>query len=493
MNYKKCFFTAFVLLIGLQIFNSCAPASEKEALVFYCAAGMKPPIEKLAKEYEEKFGTRIEIQYGGSGTLLSGLRVAKSGDLYLAADESYMAEAAKQNLIVETQPLAMLTPVIAVKKGNPKNISGIQGLLKENISFALANPGAASIGKQTKMILEEHDLWEPVRAAVTVLKPTVNEVANDIHIGSVDAGIIWDATANQYENIEIVPNELLEKYKKKVTVGVLNSTEKPTEALKFLRYLSSKEFGNPTFQAMGFEAISGDHWEEKPTILLFSGGVNRMAVEKTIQEFEIREGVDVERVYNGCGILVSQINSGQRPDAYLTCDISFMDQVQDKFMDITDISNTKILIAVKKDNPKGIKDLNDLTESDIRIGVCNPEQSALGALTKRLLEPSGIWEKIQPNIYVQTPTADLLVNQLRTGSLDAVIVYEANISQVRDKLTIISIDDPHAMAFQNYGIGENSEYYWLLSRLLKSITSDASKENFLTHGFSWEYKGNDDL
>jgi ABC-type molybdate transport system substrate-binding protein len=244
---------------------------------------------------------------------------------------------------------------------------------------------------------------------------------------------------------------------------------------------------------MGFEAISGDHWEEKPTILLFSGGVNRMAVEKTIQEFEIREGVDVERVYNGCGILVSQINSGQRPDAYLTCDISFMDQVQDKFMDITDISNTKILIAVKKDNPKGVKDLNDLTESDIRIGVCNPEQSALGALTKRLLEPSGIWEKIQPNIYVQTPTADLLVNQLRTGSLDAVIVYEANISQVRDKLTIISIDDPHAMAFQNYGIGENSEYYWLLSRLLKSITSDASKENFLTHGFSWEYKGNDDL
>jgi molybdate transport system substrate-binding protein len=163
MNYKKCFFTAFVLLIGLQIFNSCAPASEKETLVFYCAAGMKPPIEKLAKEYEEKFGTRIEIQYGGSGTLLSGLRVAKSGDLYLAADESYMAEAAKQNLIVETQPVATLTPVIAVKKGNPKNISGIQDLLKEDISFALANPGAASIGKQTKMILEEHDLWEPVR------------------------------------------------------------------------------------------------------------------------------------------------------------------------------------------------------------------------------------------------------------------------------------------------------------------------------------------
>ncbi len=493
MDFRRFLVYAIVLTFSLQIMSSCTPTQEKDVLVMYCAAGMKPPIEKLAREYEEKYGIRIEIQYGGSGTLLSGLRVTKTGDLYLAADESYMVEAEKQDLIAETQPLATLMPVIAVKKGNPKKLSGIQDLLKEDVSFALANPGAASIGKQTKIILEAHDLWEPVKAAVTVLKPTVNEVANDIHIGSVDAGIIWDATANQYDDLEIIPSEMLKKYKKKVTVGVLNSTEKPTEALKFLRFLSSKEFGNPTFQSMGFEAISGDHWDEKPTILLFSGGVNRMAVEATIQAFEAREGVNVERVYNGCGILVSQINSGQRPDAYLTCDISFMDQVQDKFMDITDISNTKILIAVKKDNPKGIKDLNDLIKSKMRIGVCNPEQSALGALTKRLLEPMGIWEKMQPNIYVQTPTADLLVNQLRTGSLDAVIVYEANISQVRDKLTIIPIDDPHAMAFQNYGIGQNSEYYWLLSRLLKAITSDASKQNFLSHGFSWDFKGNDDL
>ena len=176
--------------------------------------------------------------------------------------------------------------------------------------------------------------------------------------------------------------------------------------------------------------------------MFYSGGVNRVAIENTIQSFEKREGVIVERVYNGCGILVSQIKAGQRPDAYLTCDITFMDQVEDYFVDIEDVSNTLILIAVKHGNPKNVTGLHDLLKEDMRIGVCNPQQSALGALVKTLLEGKGIWDKLQPNIYSQTPTADLLVNQLRTGSLDAVIVYEANVAQVRDKVQTIGIDDP---------------------------------------------------
>lgn len=457
-------------------------------MVLFCAAGIKPPIEKLAKEYEQKFGVRIEIQYGGSGTLLSSLRISNSGDLFLAADESYINEAIKLGLVAETQPLAEMSPVIAVKKGNAKNISGLEDLLDEDILFSLGNPEAASIGKYTKQILQEHNLWEALREKVTVLKPTVSDVANDIRIGAVDAGIIWDAMINQWDDLEAVPIDLFNAYSKQVTIGVLNSSSNPTDALEFLRYVSSREFGNVQFEKSGYRFVTGDQWEEKPTILFYSGGVNRVAIENTIQSFEKREGVIIERVYNGCGILVSQIKAGQRPDAYLTCDITFMDQVQEHFVDIEDVSNTLILIAVKSGNPKNVTGLHDLLKEDMRIGVCNPQQSALGALVKTLLEGKGIWDKLQPNIYSQTPTADLLVNQLRTGSLDAVIVYEANVAQVRDKVTTIAIDDPLAMALQNFGIGRNSSHYWLLSRLFKDLTTEATKKNYLNNGFQWEFK-----
>ena len=40
-------------------------------LVVFCAAGIKPPAEAAAKDYEKEYGIPVQLQYGGSGTLLS--------------------------------------------------------------------------------------------------------------------------------------------------------------------------------------------------------------------------------------------------------------------------------------------------------------------------------------------------------------------------------------------------------------------------------------
>ncbi|NQU52994.1 MAG: molybdate ABC transporter substrate-binding protein [Bacteroidetes bacterium] len=471
------------------LLSSCNTKSdEQKTILLYCAAGIKPAIEQIAKNYEEEYKVRVDIQYGGSGTLLANLRIAKQGDLYLAADESYVEEAKKFGLIAESQPLAILTPTIAVKKRNPKNIKGINDLFNSNVRVSLGNPDAASIGKQTKLMFEKQEKWEELKDNVTVFKPTVNDVATDVRLETVDAGIVWDATVNQFDDLESIAVDFFQEYKKEITLGVLKFTEQPTEALKFLRYVSSYDKGAPIFKANGYNPIHGDKWDTKPEILFFSGGVNRIAIEETIKKFEEREGVQVIRVYNGCGILVSQIKAGEKPDAYLSCDVSFMDEVQADFTNVENISNTRIVIATQKGNPFNIKTFEDLAGKDIRIGVCNPQQSALGALTQNMLKRKSIWDKIEPNIYSQTPTADLLVNQIRTSSLDAVIVYEANLSQVKDKLTMVSIDDDDAMAIQNIGLGAKTEYPYLTTRLFDAIMGDESKEIYLNNGFQWANK-----
>ncbi len=477
-----------ILFAVLFSFTSCGNKDNTEkSILLYCAAGVKPAVEKIAKEYYKEYGVRVNLQYGGSGTLLSNLRVAKQGDLYLAGDKSYIDEGIAYGFIKETQPLAFMKPVIAVAKENPKGIQSVEDLIKKDIKIAIANPNAASVGRLTKKILSKSQQWEPLKKKATVLMPTVNEVANSIKIGAIDAGIIWDATANQYKELDFITVPAFSKSVKNITVGVLKYSKQPTEALKFLRYLSARDKGLIIFKELGYQPIKGDQWSENPELLFFSGGVNRLAIDKTIQSFEKREGVEVTRVYNGCGILVSQMKAGQKPDAYLSCDVSFMTQVEDRFTDITDISKTGIVIATKKGNPKNIKNLNDLTKEGLQIGICNHRQSTLGSLTKRLLEGKEIWKDVYKNVRSQTPTADLLVNQIRTGSLDAVIVYNANVSQVKDKLTIIKLNDPQATALQNYGISKNSDHQYLMKRLLNALTDVQSKKNYLELGFSWEF------
>jgi molybdate transport system substrate-binding protein len=94
---------------------------------------------------------------------------------------------------------------------------------------------------------------------------------------------------------------------------------------------------------------------------------------------------------------------------------------------------------------------------------------------------------VMANVRSQTPTADLLVNQLRAGGLDAVIVYEANISQVREHLDIVQLDVPGAKAVQPFAVAQGSQHKLIIRRLLDTITSAPSQEKYKTAGFRWLY------
>src|SRR5206468_10993017 len=104
-----------VLLLALQPRRAGPNRQTSQPLVVYCAAGLKPPVELIARVYERDFGIPVQLQYGGSGTLLSNLRVAGKGDLFLAADESYLWMARSNRLVQEILPLATMRPVIAVQ------------------------------------------------------------------------------------------------------------------------------------------------------------------------------------------------------------------------------------------------------------------------------------------------------------------------------------------------------------------------------------------
>jgi len=486
---KKIF--AFIFLtIGvlLSLLTSCNDKeTQNKFLVVYCAVGLKPGVEQIARDYEDEYGVRIGVQYGGSGSLLSSIRVTKTGDLYLAADESYIDMAKSWDLIAEVQPIAFLMPVIAVAKGNPLNIKSVKDLIREDVKLSLANPESAAIGRMTKIMFEQSGDWEAVSNHTKVMKPTVNGICNDIKLGAVDAGIVWRSVAAMYSELEFITVPEWNQYKRPVSMGVLKGSKNPTEALRFMRYFSARDKGLKIFNSLGYETVVGDKWEVKPQLLFYSGGVNRVAVENTIRAFEKREGVEVIRVYNGCGILVAQIKAGQKPDAYLTCDVSFMNQVKSKFQDINTISSTKIVIATTKGNDKNIRSLDDLMRPGLKVGVCNPQQSALGTLTQRMLQQMGLWEGIFKNVVSQTPTADLLVNQLRVGGLDAAIVYQANTAHVADKIDVIPIEKERAIAVQDMGINVNSDYKFLSGRLYEAITSDESRVGYLENGFTWEH------
>ena len=456
-----------------------------EDLMFYCAAGVKMPVDAVAREYEKEYGVKIQLQFGGSGTLLSNLEVSRRGDLYLAADDSYMDKAREKGLLAEVIPLARMRPVIAVRKGNPKKIGAIRDLTGDGVATALANPDAAAIGRIIRTVLTRTGDWDRLRDRARVFKPTVTDIANDIKIGAVDAGIVWDATASQYPELEAIEVPEFQSEEQWISVGVLKSAANPAHALKFARYLAARDKGLREMRRFGYRPVDGDVWAETPELILFSGAVNRLAIEESLKRFEAREGVRGTRVYNGCGILVSQMKAGQRPDAYFACDSPFMAAVSNLFAEVEEVSATDMVMLVQKGNPKGIRSLEDLAQTALKLGIANEDQSALGARTKQLLESAGLLDRIRDNVKTRTPTADLLVNQMRTGALDAAIVYRANTAHVRDKLDVIPIARADALAVQPIGVNRQSDHKYLVRRLKQTLMSGESRAQFESSGFTW--------
>ena len=123
----------------------------------------------------------------------------------------------------------------------------------------------------------------------------------------------------------------------------------------------------------------------------------------------------------------------------------------------------------------------------ILVGLADEQLSALGFLSRRLLQQVGVYEAVVRNRRATTPTADLLVAQLVTvDKLDAVIVYEANCNFVGDEAEIVRIDHPSAYAIQPFAVHQDTKFPALTARLLEFVSSARSRERFEKTGFDWQ-------
>ncbi|MDY0166069.1 MAG: substrate-binding domain-containing protein [Thermoguttaceae bacterium] len=467
-----------------------------QRLVVYCAAGMQGPVQDAIDEYQRYYqqqhgrAVRIDVEYAGSGTLLSRLQVERTGDLYLAGDDSFIDTARQRGLVDESLPLAAMTPVIALAEGKADAVRSLQDLIDGDYRVGIGTPDGTAIGAATRAALKAAGQWEPLERKAEVTKPTVNDLAGDVKIGAIDAAIIWNVTARQF-GLEYVTDDALGAATGRVEIGVLSSTRQPTAALHFARFLAAPEKGLRHFQAHHFDVVEGDRWADVPEVTFFSGGVNRRAMEPILEAFQQREGVRVNTVYQGCGALNAQMAAVHAqdpdhgfPDAYLACDVYYLSPVQDWFEAKATVSATPIVIVTKKGNPHNIQRLEDLAKPGLRIVVGHPTHCTIGGLTERLFKAEGLYEAIMPNVVEQQPSSGMMVPPVVSGAADASLAYYTDTLPERDRLHVVELNHDYARAVQPFGIASTSKHKHLMLRLYQLI--GRSQEIYAELGFGWE-------
>lgn len=506
------------ILIALLPSRSGTESLTQQPLRMLVAAGIRPAVEQVLADYRKEFGIDVEVQYGGSNMLLNQLKVNKfeQPDLYLAADSFFTDQAVADGLAAEVMPIAVQEPVIAFRKDRPVTTSSWKELLDQPLRWSIADPEQAAVGASVRQALSgilidqgqtQSDLWQQIESQATrlgVVKPTVNEVANDIKIGTVDLGFVWNATVASPEYKDelsyITIAELAETKDKLnagnlVSVAVLNTSPDPTRALRLARYLSASDRGLAIFEAQGMKPVEGDAWVLKPEVTFFCGAVNRRAIEPIIDAFQQREGVVVNTVFDGCGILTGRMETieGQKqaagfPDVYMACDRYYLENVQQWFQEDVNVSQTEIVLVVSKGKER-VKTLEDIVQPGVRVSIGEPNQCTIGALTRRLLQQMDLYDRLkakqsQPNeVVVEKSSSALIVPDVITGHVDVAIAYRNDIQDHLDKVDVIRIDSPLTRAIQPLSIARNSQHKHLIRRLYRQV--EKAERNFESVGFDF--------
>ncbi|OGO19709.1 MAG: molybdate ABC transporter substrate-binding protein [Chloroflexi bacterium RBG_16_50_9] len=255
INRQALLISTLLLMLALIMIpgSSCSPSSAN--LRIFAAAGAKPAIDEICQKFQEKYGVAVEASYGGGGEALSQMTLSRRGDVYVAPEQRFMEMAAeKQAIDPETvKSVAYMIPVIAVKKGNPKNIQNLADLAKPGIKVAVTRQETTLLGKYAPEIFAKAGLTEEIGKNIITEAARPDNLLTMLIMGQVDAGIIWHfyqvQAPDQIENIYLLPEQLTGIGEIQAAVSAYSQDKK--SAQQFIDFITSAE-GKAVFKQLGY-------------------------------------------------------------------------------------------------------------------------------------------------------------------------------------------------------------------------------------------------
>ena len=167
-----------------------------EAPLVAAASDLTFALDDIAAAYADTTGESVRVTYGSTGNFTRQIREGAPFDIFMAADESYIATLAQDGLTQDDGDLyARGRVVIVVPKGSSLAAEGslddLAAALAEGrlTRFAIANPEHAPYGQRARQALEHKGLLADITPHL-VYGENVSQAAHFALSGNTQGGII---------------------------------------------------------------------------------------------------------------------------------------------------------------------------------------------------------------------------------------------------------------------------------------------------------------
>jgi len=248
---KRLFFAAVMCAL---LCSGCAKdkgTSEEVELVVLCGSSFVPPMKQMCDEFTLKTGTKTIYTVAGSEDFLPLVKAGQKGDVLITHDP-YLDYVKEANVWASNAQTGFVAPVVAVQKGNPKGLTRIEDLTKDDLKVALSNPEYSTCGEMVFALLEKKGIKEAVMKNVgNRLTKGHNTLGTFVQTGAVDAVIMWNGVANTFkDSVDVVATPY--EYDSEIAVQVigLNYSQYAEEVKELVDFAKTR--GKEIFAEYGY-------------------------------------------------------------------------------------------------------------------------------------------------------------------------------------------------------------------------------------------------
>lgn len=180
-------------------------------------------------------------------------------DIYGSVDLGHLKKLKAVNLMDKYMVYVHNEMEFIVAKGNPKKITGIKDLGRDDVRSMLPNPIDEGIMTfYAKPVLQRHGLWEKLtggkeckscQATPTTYFTAVHhrEIPEALKAGTTDVGIVWVTetkneleSGSEVESLSLPPEDSM-VHEVAYVIGVLTNAKNETAARRYMDYLKTDE------------------------------------------------------------------------------------------------------------------------------------------------------------------------------------------------------------------------------------------------------------
>ena len=171
-------------------------SAQNDAPVVAAASDLQFAITEIARTFRADTGMEVRLSFGSTGNFARQIREGAPFQIFMAADERFIAELHADGFTPDEGDLyAVGRVVIMVPNGSPltpdPELDNLAGMLAAGriTRFAIANPDHAPYGMRAMEALITKGIWDDLQPVI-VLGENVSQAAQFALSGNAEGGII---------------------------------------------------------------------------------------------------------------------------------------------------------------------------------------------------------------------------------------------------------------------------------------------------------------